>query len=176
VPAAWLAKHGHLLNKLQLGLHKGSRFMQLYDRPVNSVAFCAAAETAIAGGLQAAAAVAGGLHISACKLAAAGPDCPAILQALSASKLSSLDLSISLPEKTSPDDKDALLEEIGHAFASLRQLKQLKMSGCGQCLDYIGVGSALQELSALTTLTSLNVPEVRYNVCRAVPLTVCGGT
>jgi hypothetical protein len=146
--AAWLAKRGHLLKELQLdfGRHPSDR---------------AAAEAAVAAALQAAAAGSrtGSLHITSCKLKAAGPGSAAILQALPAGKLTSLEVIISMPGKTPADILFSNMLSLGQAFMPLQQLRQVKLSEDYRGAD-IRVGPALRHMSALTNLTSLTMPEV----------------
>jgi hypothetical protein len=160
--AAWLSKHGHLLSELQL--HMGQNPS---DR--------AAAATAVAAALHEAAASSrsGNLHITSCKLRAAGPDSADILQALPASKLTSLEFEISIPDETPTDAMLWDMAMLGRAISSLQQLRQLRLS---DCIGDAGVGLALRRLSNLTNLTSLTMPQVTL-VCitgvRSVPIAHC---
>jgi hypothetical protein len=105
------------------------------------------------------------LHITSCKLTAADPYSTAILRALPASKLTSLEFEISVPgDPPAPDvlfkmSKHPNMLLLGLAFKKLQQLRQLNLS-VDHSLDDIGVGYALRHMSALTNLTSLNLPEV----------------
>jgi hypothetical protein len=61
---------------------------------------------------------------------------------------------------------------LGQAFSLLQYLRQLKLSK-GNCLNDIGIGLALQGISALTNLTSLTLPEVRYAACMQSDVHLC---
>jgi hypothetical protein len=154
--AVWLAKRGHLLNELRLDLAQ-----MRSDR--------AAAEIAVAAALQAAAAGSrtGSLHITSCNLFEAGPSSTAILQALPASKLTSVAFNFSVPYDASAEDTIVSMVVLGHALSSLQQLRQLKLSD-NNCMDGIGMGLALQSMSGLTNLTSLTLQEVRYDACMQI--------
>jgi hypothetical protein len=151
--AAWLVKRGHLLNELQLDVAQ-----MRSDR--------AAAEIAVAAALQAAAAGSrtGSLHITSCSLFEAGPDSTAILQALPASKLTSLAFNFSVPYDNPAENTFVSMVVLGHALSSMQQLRQLKLSD-NNCMDGIDMGLALQSMSALTNLTSLTLQEVGYDAC-----------
>jgi hypothetical protein len=126
----------------------------------------AAAETAVAAALHevAASSRSGSLHITSCKLTAAGPDSADILQALPASKLTSLEFEICIPDDTLIAAKLLDMALLGRAFSSMQQLRQLKLSD-DFCMGDVGVALALRRMSALTNLTSLTVPEVTYDAC-----------
>jgi hypothetical protein len=97
-----------------------------------------AAETAIAAALQTAAAGSrsGSLHITSCSMEAAGADSAAILRALPASKLTSLQFEYdfftpycSQQEEAKLADETTLAEvwALGQAIKSLQQLRQLQL-------------------------------------------------
>jgi hypothetical protein len=152
--AAWLAKHGHLLNRLQLNFG---------DDDTDH----AAEETAVAAALQEAAAGSrsGSLHITSCKLEAAWFASTAILQALPASKVTSLEFGIRIPSVTSESTYFRRMRVLGQAFSRLQQLRQLNLSLESSHAEP-GVGRVLRHMSALTNLTSLTVPEVRNTRAR----------
>jgi hypothetical protein len=77
-----------------------------------------------------------------------------------------LEFHISVPDNTSEELIYLVnMLVLGHAFTSLQQLRQLKLSDHHSPEDDIGVGHALRHMSALTNLTSLSVPQVRYDAC-----------
>jgi hypothetical protein len=90
------------------------------------------AEVAVAAALRTAAAGSrsGSLHITSCKMIQAGPDSAAILQAIPASKLTSLEVNYDF-WKPRGTPEEMLLSDmlvLGQTIQSLQQLRQLRLS------------------------------------------------
>jgi hypothetical protein len=164
--AGWLAKCGPLVSSLELQLiPKGVCWR---DLPIASQR--SQAELAIAAALEtAAAAAAGGLRICSCKLAHAGLDIGAVLQALPASSLTSLDVELDLVpcihENGAAAEIQALMTELSTVLPSLQQLLQLRL----QYFDFDDRGAAFAPVvsgfGALTNLTHLELSMVSDMQC-----------
>jgi hypothetical protein len=120
-----------------------------------------AIELAIAAALEkAAVAAAGGLHIRSCKLSGASLDITAVLQALPASSLTSLDLSLHLNQVAADSDIHALMGRLSTALPSLHQLQKLHLLDDSFYDHYIAVGPVLSGFGALTNLECLVLSQV----------------
>jgi hypothetical protein len=119
-------------------------------------------ELAIAEALQKAAAgssSSGGLCIRSCRLAGAGLNSAAILQALPGSCLTSLRLDMRTPVAAA-SDIHALMGRLAGVLPSLQQLQELHFFDCFYCNHKVAYNAVISGFGALTNLTSLTLPEV----------------
>jgi hypothetical protein len=101
----------------------------------------------------------GGLCICHCKLAVAGLNSTAILQALPGSCLTSLEMDMNVSDYTDPEIY-ATIDRLAVVLPSLQQLRELHLNDNYHFSHMVPYDAVLSGLGALTSLTGLTLPDV----------------